>query len=181
MRFFANFVRQFADIGLIVGSIMGAVSFTLVLLTGNAMAQAVRERLSEIAVLKTIGFTDRSVLALILSESVVLLVLGGAVGLACAAVGISVARAKLGPSAHADCCGKYLAGWTFVACCLRGAPRGRAYLHGAACVCGSLMRWLGTDDVCVATGVVCELCRDGNHSAATRPCAVGIVGHCGRW
>lgn len=94
--FFTNLVRQFADIGLIVGSIMGAVFFTLVLLTGNAMAQTVRERLSEIAVLKTIGFTGRRVLALVLSESVLLLVFGGVVGLAFAAVAVSVVRAKLG-------------------------------------------------------------------------------------
>jgi hypothetical protein len=49
----AALVSQFADIGLTVGSIMGAVFFTLVLLTGNTMAQAVRERIRELAVLKT--------------------------------------------------------------------------------------------------------------------------------
>ncbi len=95
--FFANLVRQFADVGLIVGSIMGAVFFTLLLLTGNAMSQAIRERLPEIAVLKTIGFTGRRVLALILSESVVLLLLGATVGLALAAIAVGVARVKLGP------------------------------------------------------------------------------------
>ena len=94
--FFANIVRQFANIGLIVGAIMGAVFFTLLLLTGNAMAQTVRERLSEIAVLKTMGFTGRRVLALILSESILLLLLGGTIGLALAAIAVSVARAKLG-------------------------------------------------------------------------------------
>lgn len=95
--FFANIVKQFADIGLIVGAIMGAVFFTLVLLTGNAMTQAVRERIAEMAVLKTIGFTDRCVLSLILSESVLLLLLGSIVGLVLAAVAIAVLRAKLGP------------------------------------------------------------------------------------
>src|SRR3546814_5774031 len=50
----ASMMKQFADIGLIVGSIMGAVFFTLLLLTGNTMAQAVRERIPELAVLKTI-------------------------------------------------------------------------------------------------------------------------------
>src|SRR5690606_38862343 len=50
----ASQLKQMADIGLIVGSIMGAVFFTLLLLTGNTMAQAVRERTSELAVLKTI-------------------------------------------------------------------------------------------------------------------------------
>jgi putative ABC transport system permease protein len=51
------------------------------LLTGNTMAQAVRERIPELAVLKTIGFSDRSVLWLVLSESVLLVVLGGIAGL----------------------------------------------------------------------------------------------------
>ena len=68
-----NFVGQFGDIGLIVGAIMSAVFFTLVLLTGNTMAQAVRERIPELAVLKTIGFSNRTVLALVLAESVALL------------------------------------------------------------------------------------------------------------
>lgn len=79
-------LKQMADIGLIVGSIMGAVFFTLLLLTGNTMAQAVRERTSELAVLKTIGFTSRSVLAMVLAESVLLVVLGGVLGLGLAAV-----------------------------------------------------------------------------------------------
>lgn len=94
--FQASFVSQFADIGLIVGSIMGAVFFTLVLLTGNTMAQAVRERIPELAILKTIGFSNRSVLALVLAESVLLLAIGGAAGLALAEVAVSVIRARLG-------------------------------------------------------------------------------------
>jgi len=77
----ANWIKQLADIGLIVTSIMGAVFFTLVLLTGNTMMQAVRERTSELAVLKTIGFSNGSVLAMVLAESVLLLVLGGVIGL----------------------------------------------------------------------------------------------------
>jgi putative ABC transport system permease protein len=93
---FANLVRLFANIGLIVGSIMGAVFFTLVLLTGNAMAQAMRERIAELATLQTIGFTGRCVLTLILSESCLLLLLGGTVGLAFAEVTVNVVRAKYG-------------------------------------------------------------------------------------
>jgi len=76
-----SFMKQFADVGLIVTAIMGAVFFTLLLLTGNTMAQAVRERIPELAVLKTIGFTDRSVLGLVLAESVLLIGLGGLVGM----------------------------------------------------------------------------------------------------
>jgi putative ABC transport system permease protein len=77
----ANWIKQLADIGLIVTSIMGAVFFTLVLLTGNTMMQAVRERTSELAVLKTIGFSSESVLMMVLAESVMLLLLGGLIGL----------------------------------------------------------------------------------------------------
>ena len=66
-----------ADIGLIVTSIMGAVFFTLLLLPGNTMMQAVRERTGEMAVLKTMGFGRQGVLATVLAESILLLVLGG--------------------------------------------------------------------------------------------------------
>ena len=90
--FDAAFISQVADIGLIVGSIMGAVFFTLILLTGNTMAQAVRERIPELAILKTLGFSNRSVLSLVLAESVLLLVLGGAIGLALAGVAVSAIR-----------------------------------------------------------------------------------------
>lgn len=83
---FANWMKQTANIGLIVGSIMGAVFFTLLLLTGNTMAQAVRERIPELAVLKTIGFKDGSVLGLVLAESVLLVLIGGVLGLGLSAV-----------------------------------------------------------------------------------------------
>jgi putative ABC transport system permease protein len=96
--FNAAFVSQFADIGLIVGSIMGAVFFTLILLTGNTMAQAVRERIPELAILKTIGFSNSSVLSLVLAESVVLLLLGGAIGLVVAGIVVGAVRASVGPA-----------------------------------------------------------------------------------
>jgi len=86
--FQASFVSQLGDIGLILGAIMGAVFFTLVLLTANTMAQSVRERVPELAVLKTIGFTSRTILLLVLVESVLLIVLGGAVGLLLATVAV---------------------------------------------------------------------------------------------
>ena len=65
---------------------MGAVIFTLLMLTGNTMMQSVRERIPELAVLKTIGFRDGSVLGLVLAESVLLVLIGGVLGLALAAV-----------------------------------------------------------------------------------------------
>jgi putative ABC transport system permease protein len=76
-----GFFKMFADVGLIVTAIMGAVFFTLLLLTGNTMSQAVRERIPEIGVLKTIGFRDGTILMLVLAESVLLIVLGGMLGL----------------------------------------------------------------------------------------------------
>ncbi|WP_025878345.1 ABC transporter permease [Stenotrophomonas indicatrix] len=80
------FVKQFADIGMIVTSIMGAVFFTLLLLTGNTMAQTVRERVPELATLKTLGFKDSTVLTLVMVESVLLIGLGGLIGMGLAAL-----------------------------------------------------------------------------------------------
>ena len=91
-----SFAKQFADIGLIVTAIMGAVFFTLLLLTGNTMAQAVRERIPELAVLKTIGFSNRSVLWLVLGESVLLVVLGGLLGMGLAAAIVPAVGAASG-------------------------------------------------------------------------------------
>jgi putative ABC transport system permease protein len=90
------FVSQFGDIGLIVGAIMAAVFFTLILLTGNTMAQAVRERIPELAILKTIGFTSRSVLALLLAEANLLLLLGGTLGVLLAGLVAAGLEATLG-------------------------------------------------------------------------------------
>ena len=91
-----SFAKQFADIGLIVTAIMGAVFFTLLLLTGNTMAQAVRERIPELAVLKTIGFSNRSVLWLVLAEAVLLVLLGGTIGLGIAALLVPAVSAASG-------------------------------------------------------------------------------------
>jgi putative ABC transport system permease protein len=90
------FFKQIGDIGLIVTAVMSAVFFTLLLLAGNTMAQAVRERIPELAVLKTIGFSNRSVLWLVLMESIVLIVIGGAIGLAVATLLIPAVSAASG-------------------------------------------------------------------------------------
>ncbi|MBN5130862.1 ABC transporter permease [Stenotrophomonas maltophilia] len=79
--FQAAFVKKMINIGLIVTSIMGAVFFTLVLLTGNAMMQAIRQRTSELAVMKTLGFTNAKLLAMVLGESVLLMLIGGSLGM----------------------------------------------------------------------------------------------------
>jgi putative ABC transport system permease protein len=81
-----SFVKQIGDIGLIVRWILFAVFFTLLLVVGNTMAQSVRERVPELAVLKTLGFTDGSVLALVLAEAFALVLFGGLLGLLLASI-----------------------------------------------------------------------------------------------
>lgn len=92
-QFSMDFVKQMGDIGLIVTSIMGAVLFTILLLTGNTLSQAVRERIPELGVLKTIGFSNQSLLWLVLAESLLLIVLGGVIGLLLASIGAGVLSA----------------------------------------------------------------------------------------
>jgi putative ABC transport system permease protein len=75
---------QFGDMGFITTMILGAVFFTIVLLTGNTAAQSFRERVPELAVLKTLGFTDAAVAALVLCEAVLLCVTGAALGIGAA-------------------------------------------------------------------------------------------------
>jgi putative ABC transport system permease protein len=77
-----SFVNQVGNIGAILRAIVTAVFFTMLLVTANTMAQSVRERTSEIGVLKTLGFTNGGVLGLVLAEAVLITVLGGALGLA---------------------------------------------------------------------------------------------------
>jgi putative ABC transport system permease protein len=90
-------VRQLGNISLIVHAIMGAVAFTIILLTGNTISQGVRERIPELAILKTIGFSGRNILLLVLAESVLLLALGGIAGLALADAVVGVVHMLKGP------------------------------------------------------------------------------------
>ena len=76
------FVKQFGDIGFVLRAILGAVFFALLFLTGNTMMQSVRERIPELAVLKTLGFGDGKVLGLVLAESLLLCAIAAAIGLA---------------------------------------------------------------------------------------------------
>jgi putative ABC transport system permease protein len=85
-----GFADQVGNIGAMITAIVTAVFFTMLLVAGNTMAQAVRERTGELAVLKTLGYTNRQVLALVLGESLFLTVLGGGLGLGIAALFISL-------------------------------------------------------------------------------------------
>jgi len=76
------FIKQLGDVGFVLRAILGAVFFTLLFLTGNTMMQSVRERVPELAVLKTLGFTDGKVLGLVVGEALVLCLLAAVVGLA---------------------------------------------------------------------------------------------------
>ncbi len=79
--FAQSFAKMFGNIQLIVTLILGAVFFTLLLVAGNTMSQSVRERIPELAVMKTLGFSDRSVLGVVLSESILIMLVGGLIGL----------------------------------------------------------------------------------------------------
>lgn len=94
--FVQAFANQIGDVGAIVTGILAAVFFTMLLVAGNTMAQAVRERTGELAVLKTLGFTDGKVLGLVLGESVLVAVVGGALGLAVGWVVVSGLASELG-------------------------------------------------------------------------------------
>jgi putative ABC transport system permease protein len=82
--FAASWVKQMGNIQLLLLSIGSVVFFTLLLVTGNTMAIAVRERTRELAVLKAVGFSDGFVLVLIIAETMVVAAVGGGTGLALA-------------------------------------------------------------------------------------------------
>jgi len=79
--FVQGFADQIGNVGTIIMSIVAAVFFTILLVAGNTMAYAVRERTNELAVLKALGFTDRGVLGLVLGECTLLTAIGGGFGL----------------------------------------------------------------------------------------------------
>jgi putative ABC transport system permease protein len=84
--FVQGWAKQIGDIAFITAAILSAVFFTILLVTGNTMSQAVRERTGELGVLKAIGFSNGQVLRLVLVESCVLAILGGAMGLGLASL-----------------------------------------------------------------------------------------------
>ena len=89
-------VKQMGNIEFLITAIGAVVFFTLLLVTGNTMAIAVRERTNELATLKAIGFTSRFVLGLVLAESLLIAALGGALGLV---AGARSSRSRTSPTA----------------------------------------------------------------------------------
>jgi putative ABC transport system permease protein len=95
-EFAIGFAKQIGDIGALVTRILIAVFFTILILTGNTLAQSIRERIPELAILKTLGFSDGKVTALVVAEAVLMLVLGGAIGMAAATALLPVVNGGTG-------------------------------------------------------------------------------------
>ncbi len=110
-EFSRSFAAQIGDIGLMATGILSAVFFTILLLTANTMTQALRERIPELAVLKTLGFSNAKVALFVLGESVLLCSFGGLLG-----VGLTVALAPLANSAMAQAnMGGFVLSWPIAA------------------------------------------------------------------
>lgn len=75
-------IKQIGDIALVINSIVGALFFALLFSVGAVMTQSMRERIPELAVLKTLGFTDVGILGLLLAETVVFCLFSAGIGLA---------------------------------------------------------------------------------------------------
>lgn len=95
-EFAIGFAKQIGDIGALVTRILSAVFFTVLLLTGHTMAQSIRERIPELAILKTLGFPDGTVTRLVLAEAFTLLLVGGGLGMAAATVLLPLVNERTG-------------------------------------------------------------------------------------
>jgi putative ABC transport system permease protein len=85
-QFALSFVSFLGNIKLFLMSICAAVTFTILLVSGNTMAMSVRERIREVGILKTLGFTQESILGMIIGEAIVIALIGGVIGLLLASV-----------------------------------------------------------------------------------------------
>ncbi len=93
--FSADMLKQFGNIRFLIVSIGVVVFFTLLLVTGNTMAIAIRERTRELAVFKAVGFSDLNILVLVLSESLLIATIGGGLGLLLALLTIPLVASSL--------------------------------------------------------------------------------------
>lgn len=104
-QFALSFVSFLGNIKLFLMSICAAVTFTILLVSGNTMAMSVRERIKEVGVLKTLGFTQDAILGMIIGEAITIALIGGAIGLLLATfisagVGEGAAQHGLGGLQH---------------------------------------------------------------------------------
>jgi putative ABC transport system permease protein len=97
----ADSIKQIGDIGFVVRAIVGAVLFALLFSVGAVMMQSVRERTPELAVMKTIGFTDGAIMALLLAEALVFCLVSAAIGLGVAALLFPLIKLVIGFDVHA--------------------------------------------------------------------------------
>jgi putative ABC transport system permease protein len=95
-QFLEAFLRQYADVGLIINLVVGAAFVTLLMIVVNTMVFAVRERTFEIGVLKTLGFSPGRILTLVLGETLLIFAVGGTLGLILAKVATVLAGPALG-------------------------------------------------------------------------------------
>lgn len=121
-EFQLGFLKQFGDIGFMMNAISGAVFFTILILTGFTMSQAVRERIPELAVLKCLGFTDRTVLLLVLGEALLLCTLGALLGMSLTTVVTSAVPPGFPPIEADSRVWIFAAGSVFVLAFLVGFP-----------------------------------------------------------
>ena len=89
-------IASVGDIGFFVHAIMGAVFFTLLVLTGNTMAESVRERTAVLAILRTLGFKPSTVIALIVSEALLMCGVSAMCGLLFAGIAFPLTKAYVG-------------------------------------------------------------------------------------
>jgi putative ABC transport system permease protein len=80
-QFSSSFVSQLGNIGLIISIVVGASFLTILIIVGNTMVMAVRERTREIGILKTLGFADSKILLMIIGEALMIALIGGLFGL----------------------------------------------------------------------------------------------------
>lgn len=90
-------LQAMGDVNVLTRTVIGAVLFMLLFLTGNTMMQSVRERIPELAVMKTLGFSDTILIVLVFTESLILCVLAGLAGLMVVKFGFGLIVAKLPP------------------------------------------------------------------------------------
>jgi putative ABC transport system permease protein len=92
----ASQIQRIGDLNYLARMIIGAVFFAMLFATGALMMQSIRERMPELAVLKTVGFSDRLVMGLIVAEAIVFCLFAAGVGLAIASVVLPTARRFIG-------------------------------------------------------------------------------------
>lgn len=114
-QFALSFVSFLGNVKLFLMSICGAVTFTILLVSGNTMAMAVRERIKEVGVLKVLGFPNDAILAMILAEAVAISLIGGVIGLGISAV-LVVGVGKSGQAFISQLHGLSLTPWTTAVC-----------------------------------------------------------------